>query len=172
MAQILNICFIKLKKEEKMLKRNKGFSLIELMIVVAIIAILAMILTPNLLMAIQKSKQKSTMEDIRNIGMAVDNYMTDWGGSVQITGFDQLKPYVNPFYIKKYPEHDHWNGPYHYIGAGDSYTVASGGKDKAMQVGWSGTGQLNMYEPPTKLGDFNKDIVYNDGSFTYAPKQH
>ena len=168
MAQKLNIYFIKILKEEKMLKRNKGFSLIELMIVVAIIAILAMIMTPNLLTAIQKAKLKSTIEDMRNIGMAVDNYMTDWGMAVSTGTIATLRTYLQPFYTKKFAEQDQWNHDFHYQANLDDYSVGSGGKDGSFS--WPASGQL--YNPPTSKGDFDRDLVYSDGSFTYAPRQH
>ncbi len=58
-------------------RSEKGFTLIELLIVVAVIGIIAAILIPNLVDALQKAKQKSTVADIRNIGTAWMSWVTD-----------------------------------------------------------------------------------------------
>ncbi len=62
---------------QRLRNRERGFTLIELLIVVAIIGIIAAILIPNLIDALQKAKQKRTMADMRNIGTSWMSWITD-----------------------------------------------------------------------------------------------
>lgn len=57
--------------------RERGFSLIELLIVVAIISILAGIAVPNFLEAQTRSKVSRVRADARSLSVAVESYMVD-----------------------------------------------------------------------------------------------
>lgn len=59
---------------------RKGFTLIELMIVIAIIAILAAILVPNFIRARAQGQVTSCKANLKNIGTACEMYATDNGG--------------------------------------------------------------------------------------------
>jgi len=53
---------------------RRGFTLVEIMIVVAIIALLASIAVPNFLRARKRSQATKIMEDLRQIDNATDEY--------------------------------------------------------------------------------------------------
>ncbi len=57
---------------------RKAFTLIELLIVVAIIAILAAIAVPNFLEAQIRSKASRVKTELRTLATAVESYYTDW----------------------------------------------------------------------------------------------
>src|SRR3954465_14593412 len=66
------------KKSNSMLnafnKRRGGFTLVEIMIVVAIIALLAAIAVPGFLRARKRSQASRILNDLRMIDSAVDQY--------------------------------------------------------------------------------------------------
>ncbi|MFH1453807.1 MAG: prepilin-type N-terminal cleavage/methylation domain-containing protein [Armatimonadota bacterium] len=63
-----------------MRKKRKGFTLIELMIVIAIIAILAAILVPNFLRARAQGNVTACKSNVKNMGTAQEMYATDNSG--------------------------------------------------------------------------------------------
>jgi len=64
-------------KERKTMRR--GFSLIELMFVVAIIVILAAVIIPNFTGITARSKTARVSEDFSNFATALELYRADWG---------------------------------------------------------------------------------------------
>jgi prepilin-type N-terminal cleavage/methylation domain-containing protein len=73
----------------KLNKRRGGFTLVEIMIVVAIIALLAAIAVPGFLRARKRSQASRILNDLRMIDAAVDQYAIETnrttGAAVAIT---------------------------------------------------------------------------------------
>lgn len=56
---------------------DKGFSLVELIIVIAIMAVLVMVLAPQYFRYIEKSRNATDLQNARAIVTAIETYATD-----------------------------------------------------------------------------------------------
>lgn len=72
-------------------RRRSGFTLIELMIVIAIIAILAAVLFPNFIRARAQGQQSACDSNLKNIGTAMESYAND-NASHYATALSMLNP--------------------------------------------------------------------------------
>jgi type II secretory pathway pseudopilin PulG len=143
-----------------------------LMLLLYIPGVVAAIAIPNLLTAMQRSKEKRTMADIRTIATAVEAYGVDHNRYPQAATMDDLAGLLEPVHVRTLPRVDGWGHPFAYEAAScyqgscQEYYVASSGRDgkfeRAAPSDWSGS--------PGVKTSWNEDIVYSNGSFVRAPE--
>lgn len=61
---------------------RRAFTLVELLVVVAIIAVLAALLLPTLASAKERARRAACMSNLRQIGLAIQSYAYDYGGRI------------------------------------------------------------------------------------------
>jgi general secretion pathway protein G len=117
---------------------RKGFTLIELMVVVVILGILATMVVPKVLSKPEQARRTKAKVDIRSIQSALALFKTDTGrfpttgeGLQALVTNPGLKGYSSDGYLERAPM-DPWGNKYLYISPGvhsKDYDLKSCGKD-------------------------------------------
>ncbi len=137
-----------------MKRKQSGFTLLEVMVVVVILGILASFVVPNLLGNKEKADQQKAISDISALEQALDMYKldnsvyptTDQGLEALVakpSGSPEPRNYRNGGYIKRLPN-DPWGSEYQYLSPGDNGTIdiftlgadgEEGGEEVAADIG-------------------------------------
>jgi len=154
-----------------------GFTLMEILVVLAVIAILATIAIANYVTGLQRARQKRTMADMRTIASAWEARATEMKG-YSAAGFTfpgqpviyvELKDVLVPTYANPLPMNDGWGRAFDFATdqawgtlSAQSYSIRSSGSDGAFDGGTYTPGSIDKFEC---------DIVYANGSFVTYPSR-
>jgi len=125
-------------KLKKITRREAGFTLLELLVVLAIMGLLAAIIAPQVLKYLGTSRTQTARVQIQNITSALELYKLDVGRyPTQVEGLNAL--------VTDPPTAPGWNGPYLR-------------KESALRDPW---GETYLYKVPGQHGEVD---VYTLGS--------
>lgn len=157
-----------------MSKYQKGFSVIELLVVGGVIAIITAIAIVGYTNALNRAKQKRTVADIRTVAQAWEARASDTqsyavaGYSFPASGMitaDALTNALRPTYLRDVPTSDGWLRPLQFAvepgtaGAPGTYAIRSAGRDGR----YDGSYVAGITTDP------DCDIVFSGGQFVVYP---
>ena len=119
-------------------KSRRGFTLIELMVVILILAILAALIIPRVIGRTDDAKRQRAVSDMKTLSIELDKFKMDTDRyPLAEEGLDALRRqptdvqnWRGPYITKDVPL-DPWGGEYVYDSDGRTYTLVCYGADKA-----------------------------------------
>lgn len=121
---------------------KKGFTLVEIMIVIIILGLLAALVVPNLIGKGEEAKQKLVCVQMKSIAEALNMFKADSGvypdteegieALIKNPNLDKYRNYSNSGYLgSKNTPLDPWKSKFIYLNNGGSFEIISLGADRA-----------------------------------------
>lgn len=116
-------------RSQQQFRSRRGFTLIEILVVIVVIAILATLVAPNIFKNVGEAKTTTAKAQIDNLSSALDAYRLDNGtypttqqGLDALTSLPTIDPPANwkQPYLRKAVPVDPWGHPYVYLFPGES----------------------------------------------------
>lgn len=134
---------------KRICKSEKGFTLVELMIVIIILAVLTGIAVPSYMALRNRARESATESEMKNIATALELHQADLE-DYPTTAEYTANPSAIAAYMDPIPAADSWGVAYAYVSAdGSAYTLTSNGADGGAAGGddlvitdgaWTSTG--------------------------------
>ena len=132
-----------LSRARRFARTRSGFTLIEIMVVIAVLAILAALVAPNIFSHLGTAKDVAAKSQMEMIGAALDAYRLDNGRyPTSAQGLEVLRtePTIEPRprnwrgpYLRREVPLDPWGTPYQFVSPGEAnpnaYDLLSYGAD-------------------------------------------
>jgi Bacterial type II secretion system protein G./Uncharacterized protein conserved in bacteria (DUF2059). len=113
--------------------------------------------------------EMATLRDLRTIATCLEARATDTNEYPTVLTVEELKPLLEPVYVRRLPLVDAWGTPYAYVSDGRSYRVVSAGADRRFEPA---SRHLDPSEaPPRPMDDLDADIIFQDGNFQQFPRK-
>lgn len=118
-------------------KKSSGFTLVELLVVLAILGMLAALVGPQVLNQLGGAKSKSAAIQIRDFEQALELYKLDVGRfpssneglNALVRQPSSAKGWNGPYLKKDEVPMDPWGNPYQYRASGSTIDISSYGAD-------------------------------------------
>ncbi len=163
--------------------RARGFSILELLLTLAIVLCLAAFLAPSVRPATDKLKQVKALTECRRLGDAMFAWSVVQGGvptptiengTIAMAAYNEIKPgflaeLLIPNYVTRVPKLDPWGRPYRYYldfddpAGPDAVACWSGGSDGGEPESYY---EIGSFSPADKAAD----ILWADGEFLRWPE--
>lgn len=129
--------------------KNKGFSLLELLIVLAIIGLIASVAVPKYLNSMNKARWETSRMQLKRVAEAFDQFNLDMGYYPEFANWDEIATPTNILikkgYIDKIPLKDKFGQKYEGSSKADTY----------LFIGHSARGKFALKYPKYYLKDGN-----------------
>jgi hypothetical protein len=122
---------------------------------VPFVGVISAIAIPKFLSVGDDGKMRRTMADMRHIATAIESYSIDHDIYPHAASISELRPLIEPAYIRTTPQLDGWGRRLIVISSHNDYVIQSSGKD----------GVVEESPPLGATGSYNADIILSNGEF-------